>query len=149
MKVRTLLVSMGALVSALVLGVGAADAAVVPLTATPSLNALTFTFTNNDYDATSCAAQASGPVYFDTITLRVPPRSTATVTYTDVPGGGYSVSWGCQSFSMGKQWVVVPGGSLPGSKPHQGPAYQKTPPQRQSDPSTGLGGMIPTGSFGS
>ncbi|GAA1637925.1 hypothetical protein GCM10009764_70400 [Nocardia ninae] len=138
----------GIATSAMVLFGAGTAAAVVPLTATPGTNALTFTFQNNDIEATTCAAHADGPVYFDTITLRVPPRASATVTYTDVPAGFYHVTWGCRAFSQGDLSVTVVGAELEGAKPHQGPANPApaNPAPAQPNPAPQ---RPPSGSFGS
>ncbi|MEU7141625.1 hypothetical protein ABZ942_19380 [Nocardia sp. NPDC046473] len=141
---------LGVATSAMVLFGAGTAAAVVPLVATPGTNTLTFTFQDNDIDATTCSAHASGPVYFDTVTLRVPPHASATVTYTDVPAGFYHVTWGCQAFSQGDLTVTVGGAPLAGAKPHQGSANPApaNPAPAQPNPSAPSPQRPPSGSFG-
>ncbi len=112
--------------------------AVVPLEAATGPNTITFTFVNNDAEVTTCEAYAAGPVSFRTPATRVPARSTATVSFVDVPAGNYVLDWACRGFDQGKRMVSVGGEPLPGATPRQGPA-----------PSTGARTPLPTGSFGS
>lgn len=160
MKTYTGSIVVGVATSAMVLFGAGTAAAVVPLVATPGTNSLTFTFQNNDVDSTTCSAHADGPVYFDTITLRVPPHASATVTYTDVPAGFYHVGWGCRAFSQGELSVTVGGAPVTGAKPHQGPAHPApanpapanpapaNPAPAQPNPSAPAPQRPPSGSFG-
>ena len=138
MTIRALVTGTAALLSAALLGAGAAQA-IVPLTAVPGTNAITFTFHNNDDSVTPCRVLATGPVYFQSDYVRIAPYTAQTITYVDVPAGNYEVLWDCRAFNQGNQLVVVPGAALPGSAPHPG----------STSNSPGLGSLLPTGSFGS